>query len=61
LGPSRGPGEAWGRVLRIRAETEPGPLANVPQAGPVVFVANPAMGAPAAIAMAAVAAQAGTH
>ncbi|MGA0173910.1 MAG: lysophospholipid acyltransferase family protein [Phycisphaerales bacterium] len=57
LGPTRGPGEAWGRVLRIRAETEPGPLANVPQAGPVVFVANHAMGAPDAIAMAAFAEQ----
>ena len=30
FGPSRGPGEAWGRVLRIRAETEPGPLAAIP-------------------------------
>ncbi|MGA1393644.1 MAG: lysophospholipid acyltransferase family protein, partial [Phycisphaerales bacterium] len=57
LGPTRGPGEAWGRVLRIRAETEPGPLANVPQAGPVVFVANHAMGAPDASALAAVAEQ----
>ncbi len=57
LGPTRGPGEAWGRVLRIRAETEPGPLAGVPQEGPVVFIANHAMGAPDAIAMAAFAEQ----
>lgn len=57
LGPTRGPGEAWGRVLRIRAETEPGPLAAIPANGPVVFVGNHAMGAPDAIAMAALAEQ----
>jgi putative hemolysin len=57
FGPSRGPGEAWGRVLRIRAETEPGPLAATPSEGPVVFVGNHAMGAPDAIAMAAFAEQ----
>lgn len=57
LGSVRGPGEAWGRVLRIRAETEPAPLASIPEKGPVVFVANHAMGAPDAIALAAFAEQ----
>ncbi len=50
---ARGPGEAWGRVLRIRAETERGPLEAIPTTGPLIVVGNHAMGGPDAIAMAA--------
>jgi putative hemolysin len=54
---SRGPGETWGRVMRIRVESEVAPLRAIPLEGPVVFVANHAMGAPDAIGLAALAEQ----
>ncbi|MHC4833738.1 MAG: lysophospholipid acyltransferase family protein [Planctomycetota bacterium] len=54
---SRGPGEAWGRAMRIRVETELAPLRSIPREGPIVFVANHAMGGPDAIGLAALAEQ----
>ncbi len=50
---ARGPGEAWGRVLRIRAETERGSLEGIPTSGPLILVGNHPVGAPEAVAMAA--------
>lgn len=49
----RGPGESWGRAMRIRVETDPAPLAEVPPEGPVVFVANHPMGGPEAVGIGA--------